>query len=64
MCIFCQDEYVELDEVRLLPCKHGFHKGCVDEWLLANDSCPLCKAAVAPEEDTADTKPPAPGLFN
>jgi hypothetical protein len=64
MCIFCQDEYAAQDEVRVLPCKHGFHKTCVDEWLLANNSCPLCKVAVAPDEDEAEAKPPAPGLFN
>lgn len=64
MCIFCQDEYAAQDEVRTLPCKHGFHKTCVDEWLLANNSCPLCKVAVAPDEDEAEVKAPAPGLFN
>ena len=64
MCIFCQDEYAAQDEVRVLPCKHGFHKPCVDEWLLANNSCPLCKVAVAPDEEEVEVKAPAPGLFN
>ena len=42
-CVFCAD-----DELRLLPaCRHAFHSGCVDPWLRANPSCPLCRASIA-----------------
>ncbi|KAI4964456.1 hypothetical protein ZWY2020_005720 [Hordeum vulgare] len=42
-CVFCGD-----DELRLLPaCRHAFHSGCVDPWLRANPSCPLCRASIA-----------------
>ena len=51
MCIFCQDEYAEGDSVRTLPCAHAFHAACVDEWLRANDSCPMCKRPVVEEEE-------------
>lgn len=42
-CVFCGD-----DELRLLPaCRHAFHSSCVDPWLRANPSCPLCRASIA-----------------
>lgn len=42
-CVFCSD-----DELRLLPaCRHAFHSSCVDPWLRANPSCPLCRASIA-----------------
>jgi len=51
MCIFCQDDYAEGDELRSLPlCGHAFHAACVDEWLKANDTCPYCKQAVVKDE--------------
>ncbi|KAG2564245.1 hypothetical protein PVAP13_8KG393600 [Panicum virgatum] len=34
--------------VRVLPaCMHYFHAGCVQEWLAAHATCPLCRAPLA-----------------
>ncbi|KAJ1941131.1 hypothetical protein GGF37_003688, partial [Kickxella alabastrina] len=33
------------NEVRKLACKHIFHAGCIDKWLLRRSCrCPLCNA--------------------
>ncbi|CAM9150282.1 unnamed protein product, partial [Heterosigma akashiwo] len=37
--------------VRRLPCQHYFHPSCIEEWLLTQANCPLCKQEVfAPGE--------------
>jgi len=42
-CAICLVIYKEGDELRSLPCKHDFHKSCVDAWLGNNASCPACR---------------------
>jgi hypothetical protein len=44
----CLAEYARGEEVRVLPaCRHGFHRECVDRWLLTRaPTCPVCRAAV------------------
>ncbi|XP_054158194.1 E3 ubiquitin-protein ligase Godzilla-like [Oppia nitens] len=43
LCPVCIDTFKTCDIIRILPCKHLFHKSCVDPWLLENRSCPMCK---------------------
>ncbi|XP_066310145.1 RING-H2 finger protein ATL66-like [Miscanthus floridulus] len=58
-CSICLGEFQEGDKVKALPrCGHGFHPECVDAWLRARASCPLCRdtllaAAVATKPDAA-----------
>jgi len=42
-CAVCIEPYKATDVVRLLPCRHEFHKLCVDPWLLTHRTCPMCK---------------------
>ncbi|KAK1439256.1 hypothetical protein QVD17_05072 [Tagetes erecta] len=43
-CAICLAEYVNGDEIRVLPqCGHGFHVACIDKWLGSHSSCPSCR---------------------
>uniref|UniRef100_A0A8C5Q4S5 Ring finger protein 130 n=1 Tax=Leptobrachium leishanense TaxID=445787 RepID=A0A8C5Q4S5_9ANUR len=42
-CAVCIESYKHNDIVRVLPCKHVFHKLCVDPWLSEHCTCPMCK---------------------
>ena len=43
-CCICLAPYEEDDELRVLQCKHGFHKACLDKWLtMHSNSCPSCR---------------------
>ncbi|XP_054656951.1 RING finger protein 150 isoform X1 [Dunckerocampus dactyliophorus] len=42
-CAVCIEGYKANDVVRVLPCRHLFHKHCVDPWLLDHRTCPMCK---------------------
>ena len=51
MCVICQEPFREGDRLRILPCNHSFHVGCIDRWLSGTHShnecftagCPTCK---------------------
>lgn len=50
-CTVCLTEFIVGDEARTLPCcklytGHYFHKTCIDEWLVRNRLCPLCKRPI------------------
>jgi len=44
-CSICLNKYEEGKFKRELPCKHTFHKSCIDKWLKKDKhmTCPLCK---------------------
>ncbi|EDQ87973.1 uncharacterized protein MONBRDRAFT_26652, partial [Monosiga brevicollis MX1] len=42
-CAVCLDDLEPGVMIRQLPCQHLFHKDCIDPWLEAHYTCPLCK---------------------
>lgn len=43
-CAICLAEYVDGEEIRVLPqCGHKFHVQCIDLWLRSHSSCPSCR---------------------
>ncbi|KAL5549824.1 hypothetical protein UlMin_005055 [Ulmus minor] len=50
-CAVCLSRFESSEFLRLLPkCKHAFHVECVDTWLDAHSTCPLCRYRVDPED--------------
>ena len=45
-CGYCLEKYEHGEEVRMLPCLHKFHTGCVDKWLKLHSCCPHCRMNV------------------
>ncbi|OCF57767.1 hypothetical protein L486_05232 [Kwoniella mangroviensis CBS 10435] len=62
-CLVCLSEYEPEDECRILNCRHGYHKECVDQWLSkGRNSCPACRSEAVdttklPKETTTATVP-------
>jgi E3 ubiquitin-protein ligase Arkadia len=42
MCVICQEELVDHEDVRMLPCKHAYHFQCISQWLHEKNSCCIC----------------------
>lgn len=41
-CPICTDDFEKKQYLRVLPCRHQFHKECVDYWLLrVSGTCPV-----------------------
>lgn len=45
-CSICTEDFTMGEDVRVLPCNHQFHPGCVDPWLVnVSGTCPLWYAS-------------------
>ena len=42
-CSICLDD-INKKTMKILPCKHIFHKKCINRWLKNSIQCPLCKS--------------------
>ncbi|CAJ0768872.1 12276_t:CDS:2 [Entrophospora sp. SA101] len=53
-CAICLEDYVDKDELRIMPCRHEFHVICIDSWLTTRKRfCPICKRDICiPTEET------------
>ncbi|KAF4011589.1 hypothetical protein G4228_003627 [Cervus hanglu yarkandensis] len=60
-CAVCLDYFCNKQWLRVLPCKHEFHRDCVDPWLMLQQTCPLCKFNVLGEQRGRGSWPAPPG---
>ncbi|GAX15634.1 E3 ubiquitin-protein ligase RNF13 [Fistulifera solaris] len=59
VCVICLEQFADGDRLRVLPCSHSFHVGCIDQWLSGSHSfddcfttgCPTCKKDACPDGD-------------
>ncbi|CAE7078486.1 unnamed protein product [Rhizoctonia solani] len=43
-CLICLDDYADDEDLRIMNCKHMFHKDCVDRWMeTGRNNCPACR---------------------
>jgi len=67
MCVICLERYKEGERLRVLPCDHSFHVGCIDRWLSGSHShhecftsgCPTCKTNAAESQAVSDGSVPS-----
>ncbi|CAD6259216.1 unnamed protein product [Miscanthus lutarioriparius] len=69
-CAVCLGAFYAAELLRVLPaCRHTFHAECVDTWLRAHSTCPVCRRRVTrghvdvpePEELAAGARTSVPG---
>ena len=68
VCVICLEQFVDGDRLRVLPCSHSFHVGCIDQWLSGSHSfddcfttgCPTCKKDACQDgDDSSDSMVPS-----
>ncbi|GJP37180.1 hypothetical protein CLOM_g21616 [Closterium sp. NIES-68] len=60
-CAVCLGEYAAGERIKVVPaCAHGFHADCIDLWLAAKTTCPICRRDLAPKTLVAPIPPIAP----
>jgi len=46
-CPICLIDFEKQTRIKLLPCDHGFHLGCIEPWIeQRSDNCPVCRQKV------------------
>ncbi|XP_023645787.1 E3 ubiquitin-protein ligase Praja-1 isoform X1 [Capsella rubella] len=46
ICVICQDKLKQGEEASKLDCGHDYHFGCIRDWLMVRNKCPLCNQPV------------------
>lgn len=54
-CPICVEVVKIGEELLVLPCNHWFHPVCIEAWLGAHDSCPVCRKGIVPKEGDSST---------
>lgn len=45
-CLVCLEDFQAGEELKTLPCRHVYHRGCIGRWLRTDNSCPICKKPI------------------
>lgn len=48
ICSICRQPILNICR-KLNNCSHSFHVACIDEWLVDNNTCPICRAVIPTE---------------
>ena len=48
-CVICMEDFKAGDTSTNLPCLHMFHTNCIQSWLKKQNTCPICKFKLTPE---------------
>ncbi|THH28025.1 hypothetical protein EUX98_g6165 [Antrodiella citrinella] len=64
-CLICLDDYEPEQNVRVMTCRHAFHKDCVDKWLqIGRNNCPACRSKGVSTSNDSTPPPPLPPHAN
>ena len=55
-CSICLCDMNDKSSVRTLPCKHRFHKACVNRWCQTNNTCPCCRKEIPTNTNATRTR--------
>ena len=47
-CVICMEDFKNGDKTTNLPCLHMFHTNCIQSWLKTQNTCPICKFKLTP----------------
>jgi len=50
-CCVCLTDIKTNEDTLLIPCGHMFHNECIMSWLNQNNTCPVCRFELPPEEN-------------
>ena len=46
ICSICQEVIYPVEKIKVLECKHIFHKDCIETWFKITKTCPLCRESI------------------
>ena len=46
ICSICLEDMKKDEDLYRAPCRHKFHRECLDSWLAKNNRCPMCNDKV------------------
>ena len=45
-CPICLEDYNIGDTLNELICNHFYHKKCINNWIISNNNCPICRSSI------------------